>query len=113
MSVPDLEARLRQLRLTEPPADLGGRVLETARTLRHLGRHLRVAWGAAAAAALLVVAIHRAEPARMRIPTPMPELPEEMAGIEMPFMRLAMAEPKVDVWKAARRYADALKGEYP
>lgn len=115
MSVPDLESRLRQLRIQEPPPDLGARILGTTRSMHRLGHQLRVAWSTAAAAALLVLDVGWTEPDRTPTLPPVPAwgIPEDLVETGMLPMRLAMAEPKADVWKAARRYADAVKGECP
>ena len=55
MSVADLEARLKGLRIVDPEPGIAGRALETLR----MKRHLRIAWIAAAAALLLAVGVGR------------------------------------------------------
>ena len=90
MSVPELEARLRRLKLAEPPADLGKDVLAAMAEALSLRRQFRMAWGTAAAAALLVVAVSWREPARPHA-TPATEIPQELVALDptLPFkMRL-------------------------
>lgn len=53
MSVADLEHKLRSLKMADPEPGIAGRALETLR----LNRHLKVAWGAAAAALVLAVGV--------------------------------------------------------
>ena len=116
MSVTDLEARLRRLKLAEPAPDLGERVLETALSMHRLGRQLRLAWGAAAAAALLAVAVSWREPVRTVVLVPMPEIPTEIAEIDPGLARraqfLAMAAPKGNAWKAFRNHLETT-GDIP
>ncbi len=120
MSVPELEARLRRLRLAEPEPDLGGRVLETALSMRRLGRQLRLAWGAAAAAALLAAGTCWMEPVRSQPPIRMPEDLASLAEIDPALARraqvLAMALPREDAWDTLHTRTAAMKtleGEIP
>ncbi len=79
MSIPDLEDRLRRLKLAEPPGALEGRTLAAATSMGRLRRQLRISLGAAAAAACLAVAVGA-------MPTPSVHVPDAgpapMAALE-------------------------------
>ena len=114
MSVPELEARLRRLKLAEPPPDLGKDVLAAAAEALSLRRHFRLAWGTAAAAALLAVTVNWREPALP--PAPMPQIPQELLAMDpaLPFkmklVALAQASGPGRDLAAERR---TLEGDMP
>ena len=80
----ELEECLRMLKLADPPA---GRALAAVSEALSLGRHLRLAWGAAAAAAVLALAVFWRNPARFRPPAPAPGIPQELVALDptLPF----------------------------
>ncbi len=113
MSVPELEARLRRLKLAEPPPALAQAVLATAKEALGYRRHLRLAWGSAAAAAVMAVGVSWRGPEAPRAPVPALEIPPEIAEIDPALARrlqfLAQASPRVDPWKALRAQAESMK----
>ena len=89
MSVPELEARLRRLRLAEPPRDLGERILAEAAVLLNLLRRLRTAAWAAAAALLLAVGTAVLPGPQLAHASAPPEATEDLArelGMPRPFL---------------------------
>lgn len=118
MSVPDLEARLRRLRLADPPPDLGERILAEAAVLLHLQRRLRTAVCAAAAALLLAVGT-AALPGSPTAPAPAQDTSTSTLAIEFGLPRtflVAEAAPRFnldDLRTRARMTERLLRGETP
>lgn len=91
MSVPDLEARLRRLKLAEPPDALEGRMLAAAASMGRLRRRFRMALAAMAASMLLAVTAGRLSGAGTSVPAarPAPSVPSEILAIDPALARRA------------------------
>ena len=117
MSIPDLEARMRLLRLEDPAPALGEKLLREAAKAGRLTRWHRRAWAAAAAAAVLTVAVAWTEPARPATPVPTPEVPADLAefdpGLSSRMQCLAMAAPKLEAGLPWKNRFKLLEGDLP